>query len=107
MCRNYAKLNYASQQKSGMYEMRLKMERIVEKELGYTWWYKDYLNACISDLWHIPKPRYMRWEKYERLLKEFRQLQKDYERAFWMGMARCSMLSGKEKAGIMNHLNSL
>lgn len=38
MCRNCAKLNYASQQKSGMDEMRLKMERIVERELGYTWW---------------------------------------------------------------------
>lgn len=32
MCRNCAKLNYASQQKSGMDEMRLKMERIVEKK---------------------------------------------------------------------------
>lgn len=107
MCRNCAKLNYASQQKSGMDEMRLKMERIVEKKLGYTWWFRDYPDMPIQDLWHIPKPRYMRHEKYERLLKEFRQLQKDYERAFWMGMARCSMLSNKEKAGIMNHLNSL
>lgn len=107
MCRNCAKLNYSSQQKSGMDEMRLKMERIVERELGYTWWFRDYPDMPIQDLWHIPKPRYMRHEKYERLLKEFRQLQKDYERAFWMGMARCSMLSNKGKAGIMNHLNSL
>ena len=107
MCRNCAKLNYASQQKSGMDEMRLKMERIVEKELGYTWWYRDYPNMCIQDLWHIPKPRYMRSEKYERLLKEFRQLQKDYERAFWVGMAKCSMLSGRELAGVLSHLNSL
>ncbi len=107
VCRKCAKLNYSSQQKSGMDEMRLKMERIVEKELGYTWWYKDYPNACISDLWHIPKPHYMRWEKYERLLKEFRQLQKNYERAFWVGMAKCSMLSGEELAGVLNHINSL
>ena len=65
MCRNCAKLNYASQQKSGMDEMRLKMERIVERELGYTWWFRDYPDMPIQDLWHIPKPRYMRHEKYE------------------------------------------
>ncbi len=35
MCRNCAKLNYSSQQKSGMDEMRLKMERIVEKKRIY------------------------------------------------------------------------
>lgn len=34
-CRECAKLNYASQQKNGMDEMRLKMERIVEKKLGH------------------------------------------------------------------------
>ena len=106
MCRNCAKLNYASQQKSGMDEMRLKMERIVEKELGYTWWYKDYPNACISDLWHIPKPRYMRWKKYERLLKEFRQLQKDYERAFWIGLIKISYSREIAQAAIQ-HINSL
>lgn len=106
-CRKCAKLNYSSQQKSGMDEMRLKMERIVEKELGYTWWYKDYPNACISDLWHIPRPKYMRQRKYEKLMAEFRQLQKDYERAFWVGMAKCSMLSGRELATIMSHLDSL
>lgn len=97
MCRNCAKLNYASQQKSGMDEMRLKMEHIVEKKLGYTWWRKDYPDTPIQDLWHIPKPPYMRWEKYERIMQEFRHLQKDYEREFWVGLARCSMLSGREK----------
>ena len=107
LCRECARLNYASQQKSGMDEIRLKMERIVEKKLGYTWWFRDYPDIPIQDLWHIPKPHYMRWEKYGRLLKEFRQLQKDYERAFWMGMARCPMLSDKEKVGIVNRLNSL
>lgn len=87
-CRKCAKLNYASQQKSGMDEMRLKMERIVEKKLDYTHWWKDYPDMCIQDVCHIPKPPYMRWEKYERLLKEFRQLQKDYEREFWVGLSK-------------------
>lgn len=81
-------LNYASQQKSGMDEMRLKMERIVEKKLGYTHWWKDYPDTPIQDLWHIPKPPYMRWEKCERLLQEFRLLQKDYEREFWVGLSK-------------------
>lgn len=106
-CRKCAKLNYASQQKSGMDEMRLKMERIVEKELGYTWWFRDYPDMPIQDLWHIPKPRYMRWGKYERLMQEFRQLQKDYEHAFWVGMAKFSMLSGKELEGVLSHIDSL
>lgn len=81
-CRKCAKLNYSSQQKSGMDGMRLKMGRIVEKELGYTWWRKDCPGMCIQDVWNIPKPRYMRWEKYERLMKEFRQLQKEYRAAY-------------------------
>lgn len=81
-CRECAKLNYSSQQKSGMDEMRLKMERIVEKKLGYAYWWKDYPDMCIQDLWHIPKPLYMRYEKYEKLLQEFWKLKKDYEREF-------------------------
>lgn len=82
-CRECAKLNYSCQQKNGLDEMRLKMERIVEKKLGYTHWWKDYPDMCIQDLWYIPKPRYMRYEKYERFIQEFRQLQKDYEREFF------------------------
>lgn len=103
MCRDCAKLNYASQQKSGMDGMRLKMGRIVEKKLGYTWWRKDYPDKCIQDLRHIPKLPYMRHEKYERLLQEFRQLQKDYERAFWVGLAKCSMLSNEGWPGVLRH----
>lgn len=68
--------------------MRLKMERIVEKKLGYTWWWKDYPDTPVQDLWHISKPPYMRHEKYGRLLQEFRQLQKDYEREFWIGLSK-------------------
>lgn len=102
-CRNCAKLNYASQQKSGMDEMRLKMGRIVEKKLGYTWWRKDYPDMYIQDLRHIPKPPYMRWGKYERLMQELQQLQKDYERAFWVGLAKCSMLSNERWTGVLRH----
>ncbi len=105
-CRECAKLNYSCQQKSGMDEMRLKMERIAEKKLGYTWWRKDYPDTCIQDLWYIPKPSYMRWEKYEKLMVEFRQLQKDYERAFWMGLAKISYSRDIAEVA-MRHINSL
>lgn len=105
-CRKCAKLNYASQQKSGMDEMRLKMVRIVEKELGYTWWWKDYPDMCIQDVGHIPKPPYMRWEKYEKLMQEFRQLQKDYEREFWVGLSKiCFAKDIAEMA--KRHINSM
>ena len=77
MCRGCAKLNYASQQKSGMDELRLKMERIAE-QLDYQWWRNDF--DCIADVYYIPKPHYMRWAKYEKLMQEFRALQKEYER---------------------------
>ncbi len=106
VCRECAKLNYSSQQKSGMEEMRLKMERIVEKKLDYTWWRRDYPDTSIQDLWHIPKPPYMRYEKYERLFGEFRQLQKEYERAFWIGLAKISYCRDIVEAAV-RHINSL
>ncbi len=105
-CRKCAKLNYSCQQKNGMDEMRLKMERIVEKKLGYTWWFRDYPDMPIQDLWFIPKPRYMRWAKYEQLIAELRQLQKDYERAFWTGLAKISYSREIAQAAIQ-HINSL
>lgn len=106
MCRGCAGLNYSSQQKNGMDGMRLKMERIVEKKLGYTWWRKDYPNTPIQDLWHIPKPPYMRYGKYERLLGEFRQLQKDYGRAYWTSLFK--VLYSRETAEMARrHLDSL
>ena len=77
LCRNCAKLNYASQQKSGMDELRLKMERIAER-LDYQWWRNGF--DCIADVYYIPKPHYMRWAKYEKLMQEFKALQKGYER---------------------------
>lgn len=76
-CRKCAKLNYSCQQKSGMDEIRLKMERIAER-LDYQWWRNDF--DCIADVYYIPKPHYMRWAKYEKLMQEFRALKKEYER---------------------------
>ena len=76
-CRKCAKLNYSCQQKSGMDEIRLKMERIAER-LDYQWWRNDF--DCIADVYYIPKPHYMRWSKYEKLMQEFRALKKEYER---------------------------
>ena len=76
-CRECAKLNYSCQQKSGMDEIRLKMERIAER-LDYQWWRNDF--DSIADVYYIPKPHYMRWDKYEKLMQEFRALQKEYER---------------------------
>ena len=75
-CRECAKLNYSCQQKSGMDEIRLKMERIAER-LDYQWWRNDF--DSIADVYYIPKPHYMRWDKYEKLMQEFRALQKEYE----------------------------
>ena len=76
-CRKCAKLNYSSQQKNGMDELRLKMERIAER-LDYQWWRNGF--DCIADVYYIPKPHYMRWAKYEKLMQEFKALQKEYER---------------------------
>lgn len=76
-CRECAKLNYSSQQKNGMDELRLKMERIAER-LDYQWWRNGF--DCIADVYYIPKPHYMRWAKYEKLMQEFKVLQKEYER---------------------------
>lgn len=105
-CRECAKLNYSSQQKSGIDEMRLKMERIVENKLGYTWWWKDCPDTPIQDLRYIPKPPYMRWEKYERLLQDFRQLQKDYDHAFWVGLSKICYAKDIAQMAI-EHLNSI
>lgn len=77
MCRNCAKLNYSSQQKDGMDELRLKMERIAER-LDYQWWRNGF--DCVADIYYIPKPHYMRRAKYEKLMQEFKALQKEYER---------------------------
>ena len=92
MCRKCAGLNYKSQQVSGMAEMRLNMERIVEKELGGYGWYQDY--DCIADVPAPAKPPYMRWKKYEALVAELKNLQKTYEVEMYESMvASLSRLS--------------
>ena len=68
---------FSCQQKSSMDEIRLKMEGIAER-LDYQWWRNDF--DSIADVYYIPKPHYMRWDKYEKLMQEFRALQKEYER---------------------------
>ena len=80
MCRKCSKLNYKCQQVNGMDKLRLKMERIVEKKLGYTAWGQDY--DQVVDIRIIKKPPYMRWNKYSELLQEFRKLQVEYYKEF-------------------------
>lgn len=77
-CRKCAKLNYGCQQKSGREEILHKMRHIVEKKLEYTWWRTDNPNTMLQDLGYIPKPKYMRWEKYNSLIEEFKELQEEY-----------------------------
>lgn len=83
MCRHCAKINYRIQQVNGLDKMRLKMERLVEKDLQYTFWRSEHPNATIDSLCYVPKPRYMRWAKYEALIKRFRELQDDYNAELW------------------------
>lgn len=78
LCRKCAKLNYGCQQKSGREEILHKMRHIVEKKLDYSWWQRDNPNIMLPDLAYIPKPRYMRWEKYNRLISEYNQLVEEY-----------------------------
>lgn len=83
-CRHCLGANYESQQatKGSIEEIRRRMRKIVEDQLGYTWWRYDNPNCCINDLDIIPKPRYMRWVKYSALMMEFRDLQDEYWKIF-------------------------
>lgn len=89
MCRKCAGLNYRSQQVSGMSEMRLKMERIVEQKLECYDWYQDY--DCIADVPAPAKPPYMRWNKYEALVAELKKLQSDYYTVYYKYLAGTSL----------------
>lgn len=83
-CRHCLGANYESQQVTGgtIKDVRRRMRKIVEDQLGYTWWQLDSPNCQINDLENVPKPRYMRWAKYSALMMEFRELQDEYWRAF-------------------------
>lgn len=91
-CRKCAKLNYGIQQRSGLNLLQRKMYFLVVKKLQYVDWEKDYPDLSIQELWHIPKPRYMRWKKYNAIMEEYRQLQKEYET-----MYNESMLKGLKR----------
>lgn len=97
-CRKCAKLNYGIQQRSGLNLLQRKMYWLVVKKLQYVDWEVDHPDLCIQDLWHIPKPRYMRWVKYDALMEEYRRLQKEYETTYnefmLKGLVRIKKLLG-------------
>ena len=78
ICRRCAGLNYKIQQRSGRQKLVLQMEHIVEKRLGYLEWHYDHPDITLPDLYIIPKPLYMRNEKYNALMEKFRKLQNEY-----------------------------
>lgn len=87
-----------------MDKLRKQMENVVVKKLKYYWW-RERPGLMIFELYWIPKPPYMRWEKYERYMQEYRLLQKEYERQFWCGMSRLSLIPDGMKAKIMSHVS--
>lgn len=85
ICRHCLGANYTSQQstKESLQNLRRQMRKIVEGDLRYTWWRVDHPGETIIDLGLIPKPRYMRWEKYSCLMMKYRSLQDEYMR-LWL-----------------------
>ena len=84
VCRKCLNANYGIQQKTkGSVEaVRLQMKKLVEDQLGYTWWKHDNPGSQIEELDIIPKPRYMRWAKYSALMMKYQELQGEWWRAF-------------------------
>ena len=81
VCRYCLDANYVCQQRNrGMQNVRRQMKKLIERDLGYTWWRLDNPNCLIFELYLIPKPRYMRWAKYNELIQKYRALQDDYTR---------------------------
>lgn len=76
LCRSCAGLNYESQQAGRTDKMIRRMENIVESKLCWNDWYKAY--DYIAMVSAPTKPKYMRWEKYNSLLSELKQLQHMY-----------------------------
>lgn len=75
MCRKCLGANYQIQQRRGMRKLILQMKKIVETDLDYTHWRMDNPGSGIQDLYRIPKPPYMRYERYAELVTEYRRLQ--------------------------------
>ena len=107
ICRKCAKLNYTSQQVNGLEELRLKMQRIVEKDLSYLDWKIDHPDIPIQDLWYIPKPYYMRWERYSNLIHEFRHLQAEHKRGFLRGLLQCRLIPDELAARVQARIDSI
>ena len=84
VCRNCLNANYESQQlrPGTVSHVRMQMRKLVEDQLGYTWWKHDNPGRQIEELDIIPKPRYMRWAKYSALMMKYQELQDEYWRAF-------------------------
>ena len=84
MCRHCVGANYESQQlrPGTISHVRMQMRKLVEDQLGYTWWKHDNPGRQIEELDIIPKPRYMRWAKYSALMMKYQEQQDEYWRAF-------------------------
>lgn len=82
VCRHCLNANYECQQttKESMKNIRRQMRKVVEEDLGYTWWKIDNPGTTIDSLGWIPRRRYMRFAKYSRLIKVYRDLQDQYTR---------------------------
>ena len=105
ICRHCLGANYKIQSTRGTDKLLRQMANILVK-LEYEWWKRDNPGMQIFELKFIPKPKYMRWDKYERYLREFRRLQKEYDRLFWRGMLRISYIPADLKKRVMCHLES-
>ena len=106
VCRHCLKANYRIQQTNGMDKLRKQMENVLVKKLQYYWW-RERPDLQIFELYSIPKPPYMRWEKYSRYLQEYRRLQQEYEREFWGGMLRIGYIPDDIKSKVARHIGTI
>ena len=106
VCRHCLKANYRIQQTNGMDKLRKQMENVLVKKLKYYWW-REQPDLQIFELYSIPKPPYMRWEKYSQYLQEYRRLQQEYEREFWGGMLQIGYIPDDIKSKVVNHIGQI